>query len=450
MSDNFNDFKNEEQLFLKKKDNKKNGMKLKIKTFFNYFIIGILVVVVFCAGYFTHYCSIGEELRSISFLINAYKNNYYKAQDGSVPDLIVDALMDQYSEYYTKEEYQKQTSLGNGLRDGYGFSITDLIFTVVCYNSPAEISGLKVGDLLKGYKINGNGDYQIPLKDSDFTDATEYLTSNDTLNLLIERNSIEIEISMKKSVYTETYVRYVDQTGTYAFLGEEEDINFERVGETEFELASGWSYLKFTRFNGRLSGLAGASGQFERALDEFKKNGNKKIIIDLRSNGGGYMSILCEVASHLCYDGESDGKSLLCQVAISKDGSKENYKTKATDYLSYGFEKIVFLANSGTASAAEALMGAVLDYDKKSGYNIVNVVLDGTQTQNGVVYKTYGKGIMQSSLLNVPTGEVLKLTTAQMYWPVYGHTIHGVGLTPETDPRILATQGDAIIFAQTL
>lgn len=454
--DNKNNFFNDDDLVIKqdnKKDSKKSGFgKQVLKTFFKYFLIGVMVLAVFSAGYLTHYFSLDKDLISLNFLLTTYKNHYYKAQDGDITDVIVDCLMDDYSEFYTKEEYQEVVKSSNGDREGYGFSINNstLTFSQISWNSPAEKAGLMQGDVLKKYKVN-NGDYVAAENSNDFINFLNECSSADTVTLSVLRNAIDVvTVSMQKAKYTETYVRYADNSGCYAFLGENKDITFEKVDNFGIEPSNGWAYIKLSRFNGRLSGLAGASGQFERALKQFKSSGNKKLIIDLRSNGGGYMSILCEIASHLCYDGEKDGKSLVCQTAIYGDGKQEEFKTKATDYLSYGYEKIVFLANSGSASASEALMGAVLDYDKKSGNNIVNVVLESTETESGLVYKTYGKGIMQSTIVSTLTGEALKLTTAQIYWPVSKTTIHGVGLTKDIDSRILQSQGDALTYAQTL
>ena len=95
-------------------------------------------------------------------------------------------------------------------------------------------------------------------------------------------------------------------------------------------------------------------------------------------------------------------------------------------------------------------MGAVLDYDQSSGNNIVRIVLDPMEVDGKVVYRSYGKGIMQSMYTNYLTGEAVKLTTAEVVWPVTEGSIHGVGFTPETDSRVYATVGDAIAFAQTL
>ena len=77
----------------------------------------------------------------------------------------------------------------------------------------------------------------------------------------------------------------------------------------------------------------------------------------------------------------------------------------------------------------------MLDYDYKK---IVNVVLSAyflTKTDEKgnnyleTVYRSYGKGIMQTTYENPFRGDALKLTTAKIYWPKSNVTIHGVGIT---------------------
>ena len=158
---------------------------------------------------------------------------------------------------------------------------------------------------------------------------------------------------------------------------------------------------------------------------------------------------MCELCRYLC-NVQTEGE-FLCTTATYKDGKTESYKAKASKYSEFKFEKIIFLANSGSASASEALMGAVLDYDKQSNKNIVKVVLDPSYENNEVVYRTYGKGIMQTTFINNLTGEAVKLTTAKICWPISKTCIHGTGLTPALDNRIVANYTDnAIAFAQAI
>ena len=120
-----------------------------------------------------------------------------------------------------------------------------------------------------------------------------------------------------------------------------------------------------------------------------------------------------------------------------KDGTRENYaigSTAAADIVDADTEVYV-LANSDTASASEALIGClvsygVLDYEDIyiSEYSESYLDAMGYTAEQLKSGKTYGKGIMQSTFYNRQTGEALKLTTAQIYWPD-GTTIHDRGLS---------------------
>ena len=423
-------------------ENNKNKINNNIKNLLKGIAVGFIIIALFFAGYFTHYFSLSKELRSIEYIIDIYKNHYYK-DDASIPHEFASSIMDIYSGYYTKEEYQKYLKEGQGSKSGYGFAITsELQITRIAGNSPAEKAGVKVGDTIVGYKNPNDADF-VPAVAGEFQN---FISQNsDYITLQLRSNGSLREIDIKKGEYTENYVFYTDKSGSYRFMGEGDELNFTPYEGEGITLNSGWAYLKFTSFNGLKNGTAGGAGQFKVALDKFKENNCENLIIDLRNNGGGYLSILAQIASYLC-DSDEDGRFLV-QKAIYKGGREEVFYSPKSTYDNYNFKKIVFLANSGSASASEALMGAVLDYDAKSGNNIVKVVLEANSSG---AYKSYGKGIMQSMFNNTLTGEAVKLTTAEIVWPLTQISIHGVGLTPELDERIVATLGDPIDYAQTL
>ena len=131
------------------------------------------------------------------------------------------------------------------------------------------------------------------------------------------------------------------------------------------------------------------------------------------------MDIMCKIASHLI---GTDENNPLVAKAVYKDGKIDKFTTSNVKYKKYDFERIIFLANEDTASASEALIGACLDYDSR---DVVRVVL--SKGANGS-YKTYGKGIMQTTTEHY-SGSAIKLTTAQIYWPTSNETIHDVGIS---------------------
>ena len=99
------------------------------------------------------------------------------------------------------------------------------------------------------------------------------------------------------------------------------------------------------------------------------------------------------------------------------------------------------MCDEGTASAAEALIGAILDYDSE---NIVSVVVSSSTLNGETVYKTYGKGIMQTTYANLD-GSAVKLTTAGIFWPVSNVTIHDVGITTNVSSKVVNAQKETAL-----
>jgi C-terminal processing protease CtpA/Prc len=135
------------------------------------------------------------------------------------------------------------------------------------------------------------------------------------------------------------------------------------------------------------------------------------------------MRILQEIASYFC-KGET-GKSLIA-VEKYRDGHREEFYSDKTLYGKYfnAESKIKVLADDGTASASECLIGCMLDYGAISYADICLI-------ERGGVAKTYGKGIMQSTFpFGLWNTDAIKLTTAKIFWPKSGNCIHGRGILP--------------------
>ena len=115
-------------------------------------------------------------------------------------------------------------------------------------------------------------------------------------------------------------------------------------------------------------------------------------------------------------------------VVVADYGEKkEKFYANSNQYEAYfsADSRIYVLADEGTASASECLIGAMVDYGAVSFSDICLI------ERNGVA-KTYGKGIMQTTY---PFGlwdtDAIKLTTARILWPTSDTCIHGTGVTPE-------------------
>lgn len=404
----------------------------------------IVLVLSFLGGYYTRYATENKDIRSIRYILDCYKKYYY-FEENDVVDIFADALLDDYSDYYTKEEYELVQKASQGKREGMGVVIvkSNLEISEVCGNSPAEKAGVKSGGII----VSINGEH-IENYD-DFSSKIDGVNAYTDFSLGVDYDGVTQTFTLQKKEYTQTYAFYHDSS-VYAHFTTNGSGKIDKVVEdltpyTDIIEDEDTAYIRFSSFNGYTgesnldnwkNNLGGAAGQFYSALQTFKQNGRHKLIIDLRGNGGGYVAIAQSIGAHLLEDGNN--KTPLFSVEKYKGGKTKKINTATVDYSDYGYEKIIFLADEGSASASEMLMGAVLDYDKKSGKNIVNVVLESSLDSSGqTVYKSYGKGIMQEYFENYLTGEVVKLTVAKLFWPVSDVTIHGVGITKDLDGRVI-------------
>jgi C-terminal processing protease CtpA/Prc len=304
----------------------------------------------------------------------------------------------------------------------------------VAGNSPAEKGGLVAGMYLTGYgetdseedKIEGG--YSTDFK--NFVNAQPegevfYLWASE------EKGGEEEAYAVYRAEYVQNYVFYADGEEAYRFVGESATMPEEY--ETAYaDLPSDTAIIRLDSFAGS------AATQFKLALGILKERGKSKLIFDLRNDGGGQMSILAQIASYLCKDAPS-GKFPVA-VATYRNGNTEEFSASKNYYNEYlDGVSVSVLANKNTASASEALIGAMVDYGTVAMKDIYLAEIGG-------VAKSYGKGIMQTTFLNSLTGEAVKLTTATVDWPVSGITIHGVGIT--TDMGATAVACESVIDLQ--
>ena len=143
-----------------------------------------------------------------------------------------------------------------------------------------------------------------------------------------------------------------------------------------------------------LSKFTEGVGQSVRdSFTELKKQGMKRLVLDLRGNGGGMMSEAVNIVSLFVPKGS---------VVVTSKGrtplSDASYKT-STEPLDMEIP-IVVLVDSSSASASEIVSGALQDYDRAT--------IIGT--------RTYGKGLVQS-IRPLPYNGQLKVTTSKYYTP---------------------------------
>lgn len=144
----------------------------------------------------------------------------------------------------------------------------------------------------------------------------------------------------------------------------------------------------------RLGSFGATSGQevYDKITD-LKAQGMRDLILDLRSNGGGYLNAAQEVASQFLPEDSmivyTDGRAMPRQELRAEGGG-----------LMQSEGRIVILVDEFTASAAEITAGAVQDHDR------------------GVIIgrRTFGKGLVQRPI-DLPDGSMIRLTVSHYYTP---------------------------------
>lgn len=322
-------------------------------------------------------------------LESVIKEDYYKKpNDESLVDGAIKGLFagteDRYSTYYTKEEMNRLMEENEGSYVGVGMYIGSSeegeLTVIPMDGSPAQKGGIKEGDIL--VKVSGK---LVSAKNSDEAVSLIKGKEGTTVNLVVKRDGKEKEFKIKRE-------EIVDHT----IEGKVVDDNL--------------GYIKIKQF------INTTYDDFDKELNKLKKKNIRGLVIDLRSNPGGNLEIVGEVADALIGEGT---------IVYTKD-NKGNTEYIKSDKRKLGLP-IVVLTNGESASASEILTAAIID--NKAGISV------GT--------KTFGKGLVQS-VKGLKDGTGYKLTTAQYFTP-NGDYINEKGIKPTIEEKDESKQLDVAI-----
>lgn len=291
---------------------------------------------------------------------------------------LFEGLQDPYSEYYSPEEYAQLMEETTGQFAGVGLVVTageNNLITVVApiANTPAARAGIKAGDII--LEVDGEAYMGTELElatqmmrgepQTQVTLTVRRLTQNkvETLTIPITREIVTVDTVIGKKM--------------------ENDVGYLQISSFEEPTAE----------------------DFKKEWDALVAQGAKRFIVDLRNNPGGLLLSAEEIADVLLGEGT-------IVTTVDNMGTEEVVESDAAQYA----EPIVVLANEGSASASEILLGALRDNGRA----------------RSVGTKTFGKGIVQRIYPLGADGEDggFKLTMAEYLTP-NGEHIHGVGITPD-------------------
>lgn len=329
-----------------------------------------------------HYKSSIENIDSIANTLKNIRkkiNQEYKGEINEETILnetikgYVNGLDDEYSEYMTKKEWEEYALYALGNYVGIGVYMGEdkngnIVVISPIEETPAMKAGLKSEDII--IEIDGK--------------TTLEMSVDEASSMIKGEPGTKVKIKILRGT------EYID------YEIERKEIKVYHV-TTEMKEGN-IGYIRLSTFD------EGCSEEFKTKYEELKKQGAKKIIIDLRYNTGGLVEEALSIADMMIPKNET----LL--ITVDSQNNKEQAVAKTDRVIN---EEIVVLVNGYSASASEILAGAVKDHD------VATIV--GT--------KTYGKGVIQS-VFTLNDGSILKLTTNEYFTP-NEIKINKEGITPD-------------------
>lgn len=280
--------------------------------------------------------------------------------------------LDPYSCYFSEEDWDSfWEDTGEEEFGGIGVAymrnrITeDFSVSEVYQGSPAEKAGVEIGDIITG--VDG-----LSISGMEIEDVSDMVRGDVGTEVILSvfrgEDFIEIPIIRDKIDIENAYFKEIDENT---------------------------AYIKIRSFMGD------AGEAFSRCMDKADSYGN--LILDLRGNSGGEVSVLKEVLNSIAPDG-------VALTFESKYFGDEVVEITAGNELKHA---IVILQNGGSASCSECFIGMFKD--------------NGWATLVGDT--TYGKGVYQV-MLPLEDGSGVKVTAGNYLTP-NGTNINGVGIEPD-------------------
>ena len=324
-----------------------------------------------------------EEVRIFAEALDNIRSSYVREiDDKTLLEYAIKGMLsglDPHSAYLAGEEYDSLQENTQGQFGGLGIEIGEQdgyikIITPID-DSPAQRAGILPGDLI--IELDGK-----PLREMPINDAINMMRGEigTTIDIGIMREGVPepLEFTLTRDVIAVASVRHR-------------------------ELEPGYEYLRISQFK------VNTGTEVEDALKEIREATPdlKGLVLDLRNNPGGILQASVQVVDSFITEGKivyTQGRDNEVQMEFFADALDPS-----------GGVPLVVLINSGTASAAEIVSGALQDHGR--------AVIMGT--------RSFGKGSVQS-VMPIAENRAIKLTTS-LYFTPDGRSIQAQGIKPDIE-----------------
>lgn len=303
--------------------------------------------------------------KALYYVLNDYVDS---VPVGEINEDVIPAILknlDPHSVYIPAKDFSKYNEPLTGNFSGIGvlFNMNEDTVAIIrpITNGPSELVGILPGDRIvevEGTVVAGVG-----------------MDSDEIVSMLKGEKGTPVKIKVKR-------------------WGEPELIEFEIIRDdipiysvdVHYMVTDDIGYVKISNF------AQTTYREFLTAIEELKSKGMKKIIVDLRSNGGGIMDAAIGIADQFLEEGRL--------VVYTQGRSRPRKNDYSTSKGLLKKDDLVILIDEFSASASEILAGAIQDNDR------------------GLIVgrRSFGKGLVQEQM-NFADGSAIRLTVAKYYTP---------------------------------
>lgn len=340
---------------------------------------------------------LARSLNTFNSIVKELYTGYVDTIDGArmVREAIDGMLseIDPYTEYYPSDDQDELTTLAQGQYAGIGSFIVrrgDSVYvSQPQWGSPARQAGLLPGDAF--VSIDGDS-------------VGRGLSIDQVSRRLRGQAGTKVLVTVRRPLAGDSLITLEITRGNIKV----NPVPYHGIGP------DGIGYIRLTTFSSE-----SASAVKDALREMLKDPALKGLVIDLRGNGGGYLESAVQIAGYFVDKGTEIVRTR------GREASEEKIFKTTQNPLAPKLP-LAILTDGSTASASEILSGSLQDLDR--------AVIVGS--------RSFGKGLVQNTV-NLPYGDVLKLTRGRYYIPS-GRLIQAIDYSHRNPDGSVARKPDSL------